>query len=233
MLSKHKCILVEKQTKEVRMKRCICVLLVMLAMTGVAQAGQWYVGADIGAVDHEFTPTYAPCSGIPDVEFKNEDSGYLFGVNGGYMQEVCNIFSIGFQAHVSVNNSEWALNLPDPANFSYEQPYTWGLSVVPVIKLCKKSALVLEAGLIQGSVKEYKYGSLETNYDVSETIGGTLLGAGISYELTDSMDVIVKYQRTDFSSFAYKTISPAGTQVETVWDNPTAVSWSLGIKHSF
>lgn len=211
------------------MKRCVCGLLAVVLISGVAQAGQWYVGVDVGSIDYEFTPTYSFVSGRPDTEFKNEASGTEIGLNGGYMQEISDLLSVGFQAHVSANDAEWTLTLPDPADFSYEQPYTWGLSLVPVIKLWKGTSLVLEAGLVQGSVKQKKYGSPESNYDVEETIGGTLLGAGLSYALKDNMDVIIKYQRTDFFDFAYKTTSPDGALVETVWDDPIAESWRLGM----
>lgn len=215
------------------MKRCVCALLAMVLISGVVQAGQWYVGADIGSIDYEFTPTYSFVSGRADAEFKNEASGTEIGLNGGYMQEICGWFSLGCQAHVSANDAEWKMSISEPANFSYEQPYTWGLSLVPTIKLCKKSSVVLEAGLVQGTIKEKKYGSPESNYDVSETIGGTLLGAGISYRLSDNMDVLIKYQRTDFSEFAYRTTSTAGAHVETIWDDPTAESWRLGVVRRF
>ena len=138
------------------MKRWLFVVITVIVTGPVANAGEWYAGVDVGYVEHQFTPAYSFVSGREDISYENESYGVEARVHGGYVQKINSRLSMGYNIHASANDAEWTLNIPEPANFKYEQPYTWGVSITPTIQFSECAGLLLEAGLVQGIVGEHR-----------------------------------------------------------------------------
>ncbi len=214
------------------MKYCLSILAGIL-FTSAAFAGQWYAGVDVGYIEHEYTPVYSFEYDRADTSFANTGDGTEVGFYGGCLQELNKYLALACQARFAVNNAQWELRLDEPASFKYEQPSMWSLSLIPVISITEKLSLTFEAGLMQGVIDEKKAASPVSLYDVSKISSGTVVGAGLGYKLTDNIEVHIKYRHVEFDGLSYKAYLPTGEHVETIHDDPTAESLSLGISRLF
>ncbi len=204
------------------------ILVAVAALASNATAGQWYSGADVGYAQNEFRPSYVFVSGRAPETYKNDSDGAELGLYVGCAERVVNRLSIACQLRATLSSSEWTLSLPDePATFSYEVPYTLGLSVLPTLQVTDNIWLFAELGLVSGLVNEQKTSSTRSSYDFDEWRGGTLFGCGAGFSVTDVLTISLHYRVTSYDSFSYRTFLPNGDWEETVTDDPTTVSCSL------
>ncbi len=207
----------------------ICIVVCNFSV-GMALAEGWYVGAEVGEVNHEFFPDYTFRTGAPNIQFVNRSDGTELGIIGGYEKKVCNFFSTRFQARGSWNDSEWALFLPnEPANFRYSIEYNVGLSVVSVVHLHRFINILFELGLQQGYVEEKKDSPVTSSLDFAEWVGGTVIGYGISSNISETVSIALSYREADFDQLSYKSYLPNGTHQETISDEPEAESYTLSL----
>jgi opacity protein-like surface antigen len=209
-------------------------LVAVVALASNATAGQWYAGADIGYVENDFEPAYVFASERAPLSYVNESDGAELGLYVGCAQQVAGRLSVAGQFRATLNNVEWTLSLPEePATFCYEIPYTLGLSVLPTLQITDSIWIFGELGLVSGRVREEKTSSVRSSYDFDEARGGTVFGCGVGYNVTEEVTMSLQYRVTSYDSFSYRTFLPNGDWEETITDNPSTASYSLGCTYRF
>ena len=225
-----------KSSRTVLASLAFCFTILGAGSLFASSPHKWYGGFDVGQTDHEFSPRYT-VPGAPDSTFINESDGTQFGLFVGHDWALYDRFSLGVQGRVEFNDAEWTLSIPEPASFKYEIPTLYSIGLLSRFELSPRIVLFAELAAVQAEVNEKKFGSPDSNYDVSETADGVRYGGGLAFPLDDIIDartsLVIAYRVVDLSSFSYVSRDSAGMQVERITDSPETASWSIGLLRRF
>ena len=124
--------------------------------------------------------------------------------------------------------------LPDePAAFSYDVQVNLGLSVIPVIHICRNLDLYVELGLTLGDVEEQKNSSVRSSYDFDDWVTGYVWGFGLGFMANDRVGITAQYRNVDYDDFVYKSFLPDGSHWETITDSPRSGAYSVSVFCTF
>lgn len=208
-------------------------ILSFLPVTVQADSG-YFVEATAGKGDVVFKPSYRFLDGSAPSSFRNEEQGTVLGLGVGYLKQMNDQFSVSLSGHLTYQKAEWTLYLPwEPASFSYEIPYTFGLTLSPSWHPNDQWRLFAELGVISGQVKERKASTATSYYDADEWAAGVLLGAGVGYKINDQLELTLSYRDLKYNDIDYQTFLPDGSQRAAVSDSPRSNYTALGLRYRF
>ena len=206
----------------------------LLFAVASAHAGDWSIGVESGGIHNRYVPEYTQTDGSPSSQFVNRASGTEFSATAAYRQDVCSRFSMLYQGRIGYSDARWNLVVPtEPSEFEYSTSWTWGLSLIPTVKMCRYAKVSLELGLVRGNMSEMKRSSVDSSYDVDEWVTGYVWGCGLSFPLTERTELTVRYRSIAYENIFFKSYLPDGTHWETITDQPTSESYSAGLTYWF
>jgi opacity protein-like surface antigen len=199
------------------------------------RAGEgWFVELGAGHGKQSFEPLYHYVDGGTPDQFKNDDAGFAGSLRLGHQQRLADRFGLGLSAEFIYQGANWTLTLPDePADFDYEIPYTFSLSLQPDWELTPDWRVFAELGLAYGQVRERKQSPRTSQYDAEEWLTGLVLGAGVSYRLSDQTDLSLSYRQIRYEDLQYRSYWMDGTHAETIEDSPRADLTLLSLRYRF
>lgn len=194
-----------------------------------------YVGLESQAINHTFEPGYRFANGSPNTNYTNNSYGFGLNLLAGYTFDLSDLTSLAVQVHGGGNNLSWDLNLPAPGHIKYEIPYTYGLSLLPSLRVSDKFSLVAEVGFNRGYIRQQKSTVSQTEglYNFTQWTNGYTLGAGVMYDFNQKWHFSLLYHRTAYNKFSYDTHLQNGARAETVRDAPRVSSVGLSVTYSF
>ncbi len=204
--------------------------------------GQWFAGLEAGNIEHEFRPEYTFVIGEPQ-KFINRTDGYEFGFTGGYrFSGFSERYFLSVQGQLSLNKVKWTFDIVDaypgteaggPANFQYDIPAVFNISICPELILLKNFSITGEIGMGKGYIREKKESETSTSYDITEWTTCYSFGGGIKYRTGRKMDFYLMYRGNYFSRFSFESFFPGGLKWENISDKPVSSSLKIGILYSF
>jgi opacity protein-like surface antigen len=213
--------------------RTVAAAVMMGAAFQTVARAEWYVGAELGRVKHEFRPEYAYAWGGPNDRYTNRARGTELDLLAGFHFAMYRYFSVAIQARASGNDAAWKLNVYDAypdlgvegeARLEYEIPYSGTLSVLPEFHLWRFTAFG-ELGVGGAWLHESKESAVSSSYDYRKLVPLATAGAGLRLALLDNLDAFVVYRETFYDRVNYDSNLPDGSVVESISDKP--VSWSV------
>jgi opacity protein-like surface antigen len=194
------------------------------------EAGSWLFGAAGGEVETRYEPSYADQVDGTRSQFENRAEGLELQLFAGRRFAVSERIGLAVQATATWNDVKWTLDLPaEPAGFAYALPWAGLVTVAPELSLGDRVVVAGEVGGGLGPVRERKSSATTSSYDVDEAKPVLVLGGGLIVRLTRSLDVVARYRVVRYSGIDYPSLSPTGTVVEEVSDEPDSRSLSVGL----
>ena len=211
----------------------VSVVAVLGAAASQGVAAQYYLGAEAGREHLSFKPEYRFVSGAPNRSFDNQADGTVGGVIGGYHWQSAPDFSLDVQGRVSVSNTAWKAELPEPASLRYDLPLAMSVSLQPAFHLSNGFSVFAETGVALGKIHERKTAVTTSMYDVVKWRPGFVAGFGMRLALDARWSLHAGYRRTWYRDHTFNTYRANGTQVETVTSRVVQSTMTMGLVRAF
>lgn len=201
--------------------------------SGLPAAGNWFGGVELGWARVTFQPYYTvPATGEAPARYFDRGSGVEAGVVFGREWRVKPGFALGAQLRAALVTARWEADFTvgESSHIRYDLDSTVALGIVPALRIRPGVWLAGEAGWGMARVREVKTSVDFTRYDFDKWVGCLVVGGGVRWKVTRSVELTVNYRFRKTLAFTYRSFLPNGAPWETITDKPGAHAVTGGVR---
>lgn len=212
---------------------CVVTVILLTAWCAPVRAEGWYGGLEGGYVTHTFKVHYDYANGNPPDDYTDLAHGVQGSFVGGYQFPLAKRLSLALQGRVSHDNAEWTLHTDEPADLTYDLPWTYSVGLLPEIKLWKNFSLFGELGIGQGCMRFKKDSPATSHYDETEWVPAYSCAGGIRYQLAAHWQAFAQVRYTTFDKTSFDSHLPDGTKWEMIESDTSSEFYGIGLTYAF
>jgi len=205
-----------------------------------APAARWFVGAEMGAVTHQFRPAYSSPDGGFLGSFRDVVTGGRIGALLGYELVAVGPIGVAITGRFDVNRATWALVVNDDLSFldsvpqaqsslTYKIPYTATLTIQPRLPVGSRVYLLGELGAGVARIEQLKTSRAGSTYDFASSRPLWEAAVGVSARFGRGARIYFVVRRPAYSGYAFKSQTPSGAPAEIIHDAPQTAVIVLGL----